>query len=111
MVAFAGCEALSAGVCDQARGAQPSSATTAIAVLWKKRSCAKTFLGPTAAFMRHLGLAGHAHQALAETAAGDSFADLPAESTCSASGLLLARELKRESRNGDVSWSSVDAER
>jgi hypothetical protein len=35
----------------------------AIAVLWNKRSCAETFLGPTAAFMRHLGLAGHAHQA------------------------------------------------
>jgi len=55
--------ALSDGVCDQASGAQLSSAATAIAVLWKKRSGALTFLGPTAEFMKHLGLAGHAHQA------------------------------------------------
>ena len=72
--------ALSSEVCYQAKGAQPSSATTAIAVLWKKRSGAFTFLGPTTAFMRHLGLAGRADLARRKTAAGDSFADLMAES-------------------------------
>ena len=53
--------ALSDGLCDQASGAQLSSAATAIAVLWKKRSGARSFLGPTAEFMKHLVLAGQAH--------------------------------------------------
>jgi hypothetical protein len=62
--------------------------------------------------MRHLGLAGRAGKhSVKKTAAGDSFADLTAESTYGAFGLLLPRELQQESRNGDVSWSSVGAER
>ena len=52
--------ALSDGVWDQASGAQLSSAATAIAVLCTQRFRMDSFLGPTAAFMRHLGLAENA---------------------------------------------------
>jgi hypothetical protein len=80
---------------------------TAIAVLWKKRSCAITFLGPTAAFMRHLGLAGRAgkHGGKPQRATVS-----PITAHCAAF-FAVGSNIKHESRNGDFSWSNVVAER